>query len=204
VPSVIAVRPVPVPIARQASLSAFEIEMPVDATLHVALADREDHLDVQSSKKVVHHLQFDAKSGERLTVTVQTHLRRGSDVLKSFVEPIGGSAAVDAVLASAPAFAQGAVVDVEVNIASPARITNGVFTFAGPHHITTQFNTAAILSPDAPLRLFEWVTSTGSFTPVTVQRGADIFTSGGSPVSEQPAPVWTLWLQVQPSATAAP
>lgn len=200
-PSVIAVRLAP--IAQNASLSAFEIDIPTDATLHIALADREDHLDVERSKKVVHQLQFAAKAGERLTVTVQAHKRSGDDVLKNFVEPLGGSAAVDAVIASAPAFAQGAVIDVETIIAGPGRSTRGVFTFAAPHHMTSQFSTTGVLPPGAPLRLFEWVMSTHSWIPATAQRGPDLFTGDGRPVSEQPAPIWTLWLQVQPTATAA-
>jgi len=187
-----------VPIARN-SFSAFEMDIPADATLHIALADREDHLDVERSKKVVHHLQFDAKAGERVTVTVQSHLRSGDDVLKSFVEPLGGSAAVDAVIESTPAFAQGAVVELETIIASSGRKTTGVFTFSAPHHMTSQFNTTGVLSPGVPLRLFEWVMSNGGSIPATAQRGPELVTASGRPVSELPASLWTLWLQVQPS-----
>lgn len=199
-PSEIQVRPVSVRKVRHELVSALEIDIPADSTLHVALADREDVLDVERSKKAAQHLIFEAKAGERITITARAHEHSGGDVLKNFVEPLGGAAAVDAITAAVPTFSRSSVITVDTAIDGPGRSALGTFSFPAPHHMAEQFNPSGILAPEAPLRILQWVMSTNSGMPGTALQGSSLVTTqGGRPVSEQPAPIWTLWLQVKPS-----
>lgn len=190
----------PLPSTAVASGSAFELTMPVDGSVVIALADRPDRLDVATAK-LIDRLEFPAKAGERVTVFIDAIDFNGDDVVRNFVQPLGGDAAVDAFRAAAPNASSHKVVELRTLVSAGARAQHSVITFASQHTVMTALSQDRMM-PNDSLHLRDWVTPTDRGATATVVQDGRLLVGDGRAASTYPAPLMALWLQILPTTAS--